>query len=171
MSKYEPLKSYLRAQQGGEVPMTFRQVETVLGFKLPESARQHRPWWSNNVSTHVNAAAWREAGWKTARVDLGGEKVTFVRERAPGSDEDSTLGSKASVDSVTVPLAALSKTALRLVDDVAEESGCDRVRAIAAILDGCAIERRRRLLESFCIGSPRAEFDSVLAVREDRDAR
>src|SRR5512142_3497768 len=80
MSKYEPLQRYLAQQPGREAPMTFKEIEVILGFKLPASARAHRPWWSNNVGTHVNAAAWRRAGWRTARVDLASEKVTFVRE-------------------------------------------------------------------------------------------
>jgi hypothetical protein len=149
--------------------MTFREVERVLGFRLPESARQHRPWWSNNVSTHVNAAAWREAGWRTARVDMGGEKVTFVREQAVSDLEEA--GAPALWDDViAVPISGVSKAALRLIDDYAEEAGCDRAEAVAAILDGCARDRRRRLLESF--SSPtRSDFDSVSAIREDRDAR
>src|SRR5258708_38249983 len=82
MSKYDPLRDFLKARPASEAPMSFPEVEEVLGFELPPSARQHPAWWSNNVGTHVNARAWREAGWKTSRVDLGSERVTFLRGEA-----------------------------------------------------------------------------------------
>jgi len=171
VSKYEPLQRYLGSQPGREVPMTFKQIESVLGFDLPPSARVHRPWWSNNVGTHVNAAAWRKAGWRTARVDLGAERVTFVREAAaPSGVAERATPWLPQDDAVRIPLAALSKTALRLIDDAAEELDGDRARAVAAILDSYAVERRRQLLDSFS-GGPHRGFDSVAAIREDRDDR
>jgi hypothetical protein len=173
MSKYEPLQRHLASQPGREVPMTFQQIEKVLGFHLPESARVHRPWWSNNIGSHVNAAAWRKAGWRTAQVDLGAEKVTFVKEEASPLDHErgEAVGRQTASARIEVPLAVLSRTALRLVDDIAEERGCDRASAVAMILDGYAIEQRRRLLRSFSGEGPKTAFDSVAAIREDRDAR
>jgi len=171
MSKYEPLRRYLASQGGRETPMTFMEIENVLGFRLPESARVHRPWWSNNVGTHVNAAAWRNAGWRTSKVDLGAERVTFVREPTVQSGvAESSTAWRPQDAAIRIPLAALSKTALRLVDDAAEELDGDRAQAIAAILDSYALERRRQLLDSFS-GGPRSGFDSVAAIREDRDGR
>ena len=73
-SKYDPLRRYLEAHPAGETPMNFRDVERVLGFSLPDSARRHPAWWSNNTGTHVGVRAWRDAGWKTSRVDIGSER-------------------------------------------------------------------------------------------------
>ena len=170
MSKYDPLRRYLGTRIGDEAPLTFAEVEKVLGFRLPDSARQYPAWWSNNVGTHVGVRAWRDAGWKTARVDLGAERVTFVREPANAQGMQESAPSPWA-DAIPLPVASLSKAALRLIDDYAEEARCGRDEAVAAILDACALERRRQLLQSFATGRPPTGFDSTAAVREDRDGR
>ena len=109
MSKYDPLKEKLLAAHGAELPMRFDEIERVLGFALPASARQYPAWWSNNVGTHVGARAWREAGWKTSRVDLGSEKVVFVRERIAS-------GTLTRVASIRPMRDMLSPTVLALLD-------------------------------------------------------
>jgi hypothetical protein len=63
--------------------MSFADVERVLGFALPPSARRHRAFWSNNADNNVMTRAWREAGFRAARVDLDEGSLTFVRDR-PG---------------------------------------------------------------------------------------
>ena len=62
----------------------FGEVERVLGFRLPDSARLHRPWWANSRkgSGHSHALAWQAAGWRTARVDLEAETLAFERDAA-----------------------------------------------------------------------------------------
>lgn len=78
MTKYEPLARYLLSRQLREVPMTFAEVEKVLGGPLPKSAYKHRPWWSNDATGHSHARAWLDAGFQTERVDMDARKVTFV---------------------------------------------------------------------------------------------
>lgn len=80
--KYAPLYRYLRARAGREWRVSFTDLEAVLGFTLPESARVHRPWWSNqrNAGGHGQALAWRAAGWKTRAVDLEQETLVFERD-------------------------------------------------------------------------------------------
>ena len=80
--KYAPLYRFLRARAGQEWRVSFADLETVLGFTLPESARVHRPWWSNqrNAGGHGHALAWRVAGWKTRAVDLERETLVFQRD-------------------------------------------------------------------------------------------
>jgi hypothetical protein len=77
--KYDPLRIHLLQQTQGRVPMTFRQVESVIGRALPASARRHRPWWANDATGHAHARAWLEAGYRTEHVDMQGEKLVFVR--------------------------------------------------------------------------------------------
>ncbi|MFN0116325.1 MAG: hypothetical protein ACKVPY_16765 [Paracoccaceae bacterium] len=79
MSKYAPLTNYLKAQGADRVPMTFAEMERVLGFPLPKSSRKHRAWWANDPRGHVNAKAWREAGYRAEDVDLEDAKLQFVR--------------------------------------------------------------------------------------------
>jgi len=83
--KYEPLKRYLETAAQRAVPLTFKQIETILGAALPASARKHAAWWSNSPTGHVNAQAWLDAGYASEQVDLVGERLVFARRpRANG---------------------------------------------------------------------------------------
>lgn len=77
--KYEPLARFLSQQKQASIPMTFAQIEQLIGNRLPASARKHRPWWSNNPSNSVITRAWLDAGFKTAQVDMAGERLVFMR--------------------------------------------------------------------------------------------
>ena len=82
MSKYSALGDYLKHQRRDVVPMTFGEIEKIIGAKLPASAHKHRPWWSNNVNNHVNAKVWLEAGFESGHVDIPARKLVFRRVRA-----------------------------------------------------------------------------------------
>lgn len=86
--KYERLNDHLRHQTASEVPMTFAEIEALIGAALPPSARKHRPWWSNNSSNSAATHAWLDAGYETERVDMGGEKLVFRRASAPPATVD-----------------------------------------------------------------------------------
>jgi hypothetical protein len=81
--KYAPLYRRLLKLPGTEWRATFAEIEKVLGFKLPDSARIHRPWWANQGERggHSHALAWEMAGWKTSQVDMANESLVFVRTR------------------------------------------------------------------------------------------
>jgi hypothetical protein len=121
MSKYDPLRTYLENQRFDEVPMTFREIEKVIGFRLPEKSQQHRAWWSNNASNSVMTKAWLEAGYKTERVDMAGRKLVFKRSRdrrggGPptlplGSTENGAPGGGRKPHPLFGALAGLAKTA------------------------------------------------------------
>lgn len=81
MSKYAPLQRYLASISSAYVPMTFVEIEKVLGFKLPES-QKYPAWWSNNPTNNVMTHAWLAAGYKTEQVDISGRKVTFRRVKS-----------------------------------------------------------------------------------------
>jgi hypothetical protein len=78
-SKYQPLTAHLRAQRANRVPMSFTEIERVVGTKLPPSAGSHRAWWSNNPTNNVMTKAWLEAGFQSEQVDLDGRKLVFKR--------------------------------------------------------------------------------------------
>lgn len=84
MGKYEPLTQFLVARAAMEVPMTFREIERVLGAPLPAS-KQYPAWWSNNPSNNVMTKAWLKAGFQTERVDIGGERLVFRRVKPSAS--------------------------------------------------------------------------------------
>ena len=79
MSKYDLLGQYLKTQHASEVPMTFAEIERVVGTGLPPSAYRHRPWWSNNATNSVMTKVWLDAGYETSRVDIQARKLVFRR--------------------------------------------------------------------------------------------
>ena len=85
MGKYEPLSVRLQGESEDSWTATFAQVEAVLGFPLPASARTYREWWGNQQGAgHSQARAWQDAGWHVWKVSLPDETVTF--RRLPGDD-------------------------------------------------------------------------------------
>lgn len=81
MSKYDKLGVHLERQPGEEVPMTFAEIENVIGCKLPRSAR-YPAWWSNNPSNNVMTRVWLDAGFKTEQVNIESRKLVFRRVAA-----------------------------------------------------------------------------------------
>jgi hypothetical protein len=82
MTRYVRLADHLRASGCDVVTMQFAELEAVLGAPLPPSARRHRGWWSNNPSNSGATRVWLAAGYRTADVDMAGERLVFRRERA-----------------------------------------------------------------------------------------
>lgn len=83
MSKYDSLGHFLKGQSTDRVPMSFAEIERITGVKLPESARKHRPWWSNNAKNSVMTKVWLDAGFESEQVDMAGGRLVFRRIRAP----------------------------------------------------------------------------------------
>ena len=80
MGKYEPLAAYLTDAREDVWVASFSEVEVVLGFPLPPSARNHREWWGNQRGGgHSQARGWQDAGWQVWKVDLQAERVEFRR--------------------------------------------------------------------------------------------
>ena len=85
--KYNKLYTHLRSRPAELWRTTFREVELVLGFELPASARLHRPWWANQRggNGHSQALAWSIAGWETADVNMAAETLSFKPGQRPVS--------------------------------------------------------------------------------------
>lgn len=91
--KYQRLYRYLGSLQVNEWRTSFSEIEAVVGFRLPPSARMHRPWWGNQRrgNSHSQALAWSVAGWETVEVDMDAETLVFRRthpRRIPRSPLD-----------------------------------------------------------------------------------
>lgn len=97
--KYAPLYRHLSASCGAEWCASFCEVEAILGFRLPDSARLHRPWWSNQKKGggHSHALAWQAAGWRTRSIDLEAETLVFERT-APAPTGGSSRKRRFDVD-------------------------------------------------------------------------
>jgi hypothetical protein len=81
MSKYDPLGEWLTNAPAHtrETTLSLRQIEILLGFRLPNSAKRHRAWWANPSSAedHPYARSWLATGWKVDTVNLSEEWVRF----------------------------------------------------------------------------------------------
>ena len=87
MSIYDPLHKWLCANAAGninKISATFKQIESVLGFDLPDTARTNPRWWGNETgdTRHVQCRAWMDAGYQTRNLSLANESVEFIRCRA-----------------------------------------------------------------------------------------
>lgn len=81
--KYRRLYTHLCGLPGQEWRTSFEEIESIIGFELPPSARLHRPWWANQGSGngHSQALAWSVAGWETADVDMDAETLLLRRRK------------------------------------------------------------------------------------------
>lgn len=82
-SKYAPLASFLsRLPKSQErITLTFNQIETIIGNQLPGAAREHRSWWANDSTTHVQSGQWLKVNWRAVSINMTGETVVFARAR------------------------------------------------------------------------------------------
>ncbi len=79
--EYRPLYKYLRDRFADRVVMTFREIEDILEFPLPERARRQGDWWGTDQVSHQSAQAnsWTLSG-RTATVNLPAQSVVFERQ-------------------------------------------------------------------------------------------
>lgn len=84
MSKYNPLSERLSAHAGDEWGVTFSELESVLGFPLPKSARTNRAWWTN-APDKAHSRAWAAHGWTVGDIDHAAERVVFRKGAASGA--------------------------------------------------------------------------------------
>lgn len=81
MSIYDPLRQKLASERGQTIRLTFSEIESILGKRLPVSAYKFNSWWGNGKSptlAHAQAKAWLLAGFQ-ARVSLKSQIVEFRR--------------------------------------------------------------------------------------------
>ena len=91
--KYQRLYTHLRALQAREWRTSFSEIESIIGFELPASARLHRPWWANQTrgNGHSQSLAWSLAGWETAEVDMEAETLVLRRRKRPQAGRKGSL--------------------------------------------------------------------------------
>lgn len=81
MPKYQALTYYLQSIQHDYVLLTLSEIEKILGFSLPRSARQYNAWWANDRrnQSHSWSYQWIQSGWESFDIKLGEETVSFRR--------------------------------------------------------------------------------------------
>ena len=81
-SEYRSLHKYLNNRFADTVVLTFAQIESLLGFALPDMARLRLDWWASapkGIAPSNQASAWTSASM-TATPNLAAQKVMFERE-------------------------------------------------------------------------------------------
>ena len=78
--KYVPLAEHLARTEGDVTILTFAAIEDILRGALPPPARgpHAKAWWAN-TDTHSQGKAWLAVGWRTAVIDVDGERIEFRR--------------------------------------------------------------------------------------------
>ena len=77
-AKYRGLAEYLLSSNETRVTLSYSQIEEILGFPLPVTARKFKQSYWANTETHSYASSWMAVGYKT-RVDVESDAVTFVK--------------------------------------------------------------------------------------------
>jgi len=119
MSKYAPLGDFLRKQKTALVPMTFQQIERIVGSKLPKSKR-YPAWWSNNRWNNVMTQIWLDAGFESEQVDVTSGKLVFrkVRDAGPNGSERGLANSDDGGGSEHHPLLGWLKGTVKIAPGV-----------------------------------------------------
>jgi|SRR5947209_8058178 len=87
MSKYHPLRDYLRNQNLRDSKLSFLKIQNILGFVLPKSAERPQ-WWANtaDATSRVQREAWKGAGFDTFLVATSWQ-VRFVSTIKPRAEQ------------------------------------------------------------------------------------
>jgi hypothetical protein len=75
---YVLLYKYLNERYANTVVLTFAEIEDLLGFALPEQARFHSQWWTDDVPGPNYSDSWTLAS-RTATPNLLAQTVAFDR--------------------------------------------------------------------------------------------
>lgn len=80
-SKYEGIATFLQTLPSHiqDVAMGFGEFESIIESELPRSALEHRSWWANDSSSHIQSRQWLEVGWRASNVNMSQQRVTFTR--------------------------------------------------------------------------------------------
>ncbi|MEO8114199.1 MAG: hypothetical protein ABI655_07465 [Phenylobacterium sp.] len=91
MNKYQALSDRLASHPRDQWGASFAELEEILGFPLPKSAREREAWWSNETLTdRSQKLAWLNEGWRVETVDQAAELVTFRRVAQPPAKAQKT---------------------------------------------------------------------------------
>jgi hypothetical protein len=80
-AEYRPLHKYLEDRYAENLVLTFAEIEDLLGFALPDSARVTPEWWATADVPTVRtpqSRSWTEAS-RTAKANLPAQIVLFQR--------------------------------------------------------------------------------------------
>ena len=77
-AKYRKLTEFLLSSGEMRIRLTYPQIEEILGFSLPDTAKKYKHSYWANTETHSYASSWMVIGYR-ARIDVDNEAVTFEK--------------------------------------------------------------------------------------------
>lgn len=80
--KYRKLTDYLVGKEAcgvNEIRLSFSEIESILGFELPDS-KKHKAFWANTES-HPIALAWLCTSYKTVESDVDSGIIVWEKRR------------------------------------------------------------------------------------------
>lgn len=80
--KYYKLKKYFSRHSESSITLTFSQIEKIIGFPLPASARRTTDCWYPRSKYNTLAEAWLTEGYSLFRLDIPHEKMTLHRNKS-----------------------------------------------------------------------------------------
>jgi hypothetical protein len=80
--KYQRLTDYLAALPAAAVTLTLAEIEAIVGFALPPTARDRR-FWTNSPRGAFDRRPWVRAGWRVVRRELYRAEPAITFARAP----------------------------------------------------------------------------------------
>lgn len=177
MTKYAPLSRALAQCAQDSWPVTFAEIESLLGSRLPGSARRYPAWWSNNPTNNTMTRVWLDAGWKTENVDVPGERVTFRRAEQPhpaGPAGFNEGNGQPPIDPAEGVLDRLSPTGRETLAVIARRNDITEAEAALRLLERAledALPRLRadRAKAALAARSGMATADTEALVRQSRD--
>jgi hypothetical protein len=84
VTAYQGLHAYLNGRYADRLVMTFKEIEDLLGFALPDAARVRVGWWTDDTADggeSPQSHAWTHAG-RSAKPNLFARTVVFERVSA-----------------------------------------------------------------------------------------
>ena len=79
--KYRFLSDYLLESEQSQIKLSYAEIENILKFKLPDSAKTHRAFWAN-TKTHSIALSWMSVNYEVVEVNLEEKYVVFEKKRS-----------------------------------------------------------------------------------------
>ncbi len=76
--KYIALTNYLKNSDKNKIRLTFADIENIIGFELPPSARKYQEFWCHSQS-HTLPYCFKLASYQKTDCDIHAEYVDFEK--------------------------------------------------------------------------------------------
>lgn len=77
--KYQKLSEYFSKSTDSTIILTFYDIESIIGFALPDSAKKHKAAWYE--AGHSMPKAWSDSSYKIESLDLANQTVVFKKQK------------------------------------------------------------------------------------------